>query len=261
MIGGMSPSPPTPQPLWPGQGLDEQATISWVHADAAKPCVVVLPGGGYSHLAAHEAEPVAQRFVDAGFSGCVVRYRVATNGHRHPGMLHDAQRGIRMARALGCPKVAVLGFSAGGHLASTAATLLDEPPCPEDDLAQQHSARPDAAVLCYAVLHLAGPMAHSGSRDNLLGPDADPALIDQLSTPRRVTPQTPPTFLWHTTDDPGVDARGAFDFASACKTHGVPVELHSYESGRHGLGEAPEHTEARGWVDLAAAFLHRHLNA
>jgi len=248
-------------PLWPGQDLDDQANLNWVNPDADRPCVVVLPGGGYGKLAPHEAEPVAKRFADAGFSSCVVRYRLGPNGHRHPAMLHDAQRGVRMVRAFGCPSVAILGFSAGGHLAATTATLLDEPACPDDDLAPQHTARPDAAVLCYPVLHLAGETAHRGSRANLLGRDFDPDLSEALSAPRRVTERTPPTFLWHTTDDPAVDARGSFDFASACRACGVPCELHSYEHGPHGIGEAPDHPEARGWVDLAAAFLHRHLNA
>jgi len=257
----MSDAPFETVPLWPGKGLDDQATLTWVSKQTDKPCVIVLPGGGYGMLADHEAEPVAQRFADAGFAGCVVRYRLGSKGHRHPAMLHDAQRGIRMARAAGCPKVAILGFSAGGHLASTAATLFDEPASVDDDLADSQSPRPDAAVLCYAVLHMACSKTHCGSRDHLLGPDAPQALREALSTPNRVTPQTPPTFLWHTSSDAAVDARGAFDFASACKEHGVPVELHSYEFGRHGIGEAKDHPEASGWVDLAAAFLKRHLIA
>ena len=231
-----------------------------------RPLVLVCPGGGYGHLAPHEGMPVAEAFNRHGFHAAVLDYSLAPDA-QHPQMLNDVQRAIRLIRKLASDwgvtdKIAVLGFSAGGHLASSAATLFDQYTSERDDLAGAYSARPDAAVLCYAVLELLDPaFAHGGSRKNLLGAAADDdALAEAMSTCRRVTPQTPPCFLWHTAEDPGVPVDNSLRFTAACRRHNVPVELHVYESGRHGVGLAPD-LPARGWVDLAAAFLHRHLDA
>ncbi len=229
------------------------------------PLVLVLPGGGYGALAPHEADPVAQAFRQRGFHAAVLRYRLAPR-YRHPAMLNDAQRAMRIIRSnaaawkIKSGKVAVLGFSAGGHLASTLALHHNKWTNPHDDLAATQSARPDAAVLCYAVLDFIH-YTHQGSRDALLPEPRDAVLTTLLSSSSAVTPQCPPTFLWHTSDDAGVPVQAAFAFASLCRDHKVPVELHAYESGPHGIGLAPDHPQARQWPDLAAAFLQRHLNA
>ncbi|MEM8781809.1 MAG: alpha/beta hydrolase [Planctomycetota bacterium] len=224
------------------------------------PTVLVLPGGGYASLAEHEGEPVARRFNDAGFHAAVLRYRLGPE-HRHPAMLHDAQRAMRLLRTaetFPAGKIAVLGFSAGGHLAGTLATHGDQNADPADDLSPSVSARPDAAILAYPVIDLHGEHAHAGSREHLLGPSGGPDASPPLDLHRAVTTDTPPTFLWHTADDESVPVQNSVMFADACRGHGVPHELHVFESGSHGLGLAPHHTAA-GWPDLAIAFLRRHL--
>ncbi len=256
-----------PLPLWPDPELSKVTLRLMPTKLPSATAVLVLPGGGYAHLADHEAEPVAQKFVDAGINAAVLRYRLATQGGRHPGMIHDALRAIRLLRVHGWEKVAILGFSAGGHLASTAAVHYDTFGGFEgDDLVGKHSARPDAAVLCYPVIDLAGNFAHKGSAQNLLGPDATAAQLQALSNANHVTASTPPTFLWHTNQDAGVPPENSISFALACRKHRVPVELHVYEEGGHGVGLAdgdkgkPDLPRVAGWIDLAIAFVQRHLN-
>lgn len=227
--------------------------------------VLVLPGGGYRIHAPHEAEPVAQRFVDAGMGGAVLRYRLGSSGHRHPAMIHDALRAIRLLRAGGWSRIAVLGFSAGGHLAATAAVHFDRFDCGDDDLVDDYSARPDAVILGYPVTDMLGAKAHQGSALQLLGSDSDESIRKLLSPAHHVSDRTPPAFLWHTNEDAGVPAEHSIEFALACRAHGVPVELHVYERGAHGLGLADGARghdalpEVAGWIDLAIAFARRHL--
>jgi len=153
-------------------------------------------------------------------------------------------------------RLAVMGFSAGGHLASHLATDPDHAPDPGDDLAGV-PARPDAAILCYPVIRLSGSGAHAGSRDMLLGPAPDPSLAERLCTDTRVTPRTPPCFLWHTADDPAVHLDNSLAFASACRRAGVPVELHVYPHGPHGMALAADDPRVGTWTAHAAAFLNR----
>lgn len=233
-------------------------------APAARGTVLVLPGGGYQHLADHEGETVALQLNKKGFHAAVLEYRLAP-GYKHPAMIHDAQRGVRMLKAHGkqwgvAPEsIAALGFSAGGHLASSLAVHYHKFTCDKDDLAGQFSARPSCAVLCYPVIDMSGRFGHSGSCKNLLGNDPDPQLADLLSTDQQVNENIPPTFLWHTADDPAVSVENSLAFAKACHDHKVPVELHVYESGPHGLGLATDNPPVNGWFDCAAGFLNRHL--
>ena len=227
--------------------------------------MLVLPGGGYRILAEHEGVDVARKCNEAGFHAAVLKYSLSPD-HRHPQMIHDAQRAARLLRVhaldwgLDAAKLAVLGFSAGGHLASTLTVHPETFRCDADDLAPHVSAKVDAAVLCYCVIDIVDPInAHTGSRNNLVGPDVDQATLELLSTNRHVSPHTPPTFLWHTRDDATVPVGNALRFAEACHAHGVPYELHVYESGRHGLGLATELTPVDSWFGLAMHFVRRHL--
>ena len=263
---------PQLQPLWPADehGSDaspvDRPTLTLYHpvGETLGGCVMVCPGGGYGTLADHEGEPVAQWLNRQGFHAAVLRYRHGPD-NRHPRPTLDAQRGLRLLRAnaeawgFRPDAVAVLGFSAGGHLASTLAVHYDDFHCAADDLAGHISARPDAAVLCYPVIDMAGPFTHRGSRSNFLGSDLPPDLLDLMSTERHVTAQTPPCFLWHTADDEPVPVENSLQFVAACRKQKVPVELHVYESGRHGLGLADEQPDIATWKDHAAAFLMRHL--
>jgi acetyl esterase/lipase len=225
---------------------------------------MICPGGGYVALAPHESEPVAQWINGFGFHAAVLRYRRGPH-HRHPAPIQDAQRGLRMLRShaeewgIDPQAIGVLGFSAGGHLASSLAVHHDRFHHAGDDLAGHVSARPDAAVLCYPVIDMVGVATHAGSRFNLLGEEPTPELLSLMATHNHVTDDTPPTFLWHTVEDAAVPMENSFLFASACRAAGVPVEVHVYETGKHGLGLAPDQPDVRTWTDHAAAFLQRHL--
>jgi acetyl esterase/lipase len=204
--------------------------------------VVVFPGGGYGHLAPHEGEGYARWLCGYGIAAFVVKYRLGRHGYRHPAMLRDAARAVRTVRARATEwgvdpaRVGVIGSSAGGHLASTILTHCDRGDPTSDDPVERESSRPDFGILCYAVIGLGDELAHEGSRRNLLGDDPDPALVELLSNERQVRADTPPTFLWHTADDPVVSVRNSYAFADALARSGVPHELHVYPHGRHGLG-------------------------
>lgn len=253
-----------PIPLWQGMSAEDGPTLTFYPSEESDgSAVLVCPGGAYSHLADHEGPTVARWLSERGFHAAVLRYRVSP--HKHPAMIHDVQRGLRMMRARAAEwnvrpdAVGVLGFSAGGHLAASAAVHHTRFTNAEDDLAADYSARPDAAVLCYPVIAMTGAFASLGSRENLLGEPAHPLLLDVLSHDRHVDETTPASFLWHTADDNAVAMENSLAYAAACRRHGVPVELHVYESGRHGLGLAHEMPTVATWGDLCIAFLHRHL--
>jgi acetyl esterase/lipase len=233
---------------------------------------VVCPGGGYGFLAAeHEGKDVALWLNSLGVTAAVLKYRLGPKYH-HPVMLQDAQRAIRTIRARAGEwrvepgRVAILGFSAGGHLASTAATHFDsgqpEAPDPIDRL----SCRPDLAILVYPVIALATPYGHAGSLRNLLGDKPAPELVEGLSNERQVTANTPPVFLAHTNEDKGVPAENSLLFALALRKAGVPVELHLFEKGQHGLGlgtgwasrKIPVNDAFQAWPRLCATWLQEH---
>ncbi|MET7461767.1 alpha/beta hydrolase [Nonomuraea sp. NPDC005501] len=245
--------------LWPGEPI-ERITAFPVSSARPAPAVVVLPGGGYEHLAGHEGAPVARWLNTLGVAAFVVAYRVAP--HRHPLPLLDAARAVRWVRAHAAGhgvdpgRVGVLGFSAGGHLAGLLATetgpMLAEGPHDEVDA---QDARPGLAVLCYPVVTLSGPAAHAGSAASLLGPGGTDADLDGLSIERRVGPHSPPMFLWHTADDGAVPLDNTLLLAGALARHRVPVEAHVYPHGKHGLGLAEDDPVAGDWTHRCAAFL------
>lgn len=211
--------------------------------------VLVCPGGGYQRVAAHEAAPVAHWLNTLGISAFVLRYRVAP--YAHPAPLDDARRAMQLIREragqwnIRPDRAGILGFSAGGHLAATLATFPGVP-APE---------RPDVLMLGYPVISF-GEWAHEGSMTRLLGDPTPPEdRRAGLSAERNVSPQSPPTFLWHTADDPAVNVANSLEFAAACNRAGVPFALHVFASGRHGLGLADELPDVHRWTTLCADFL------
>jgi acetyl esterase/lipase len=223
--------------------------------------VVVCPGGGYGVLAAdHEGKDVAEWLNSLGVSAFVLQYRLGPR-YGHPAPLQDAQRALRMVRTRGADwevdpgRIGILGFSAGGHLASTAATHFDDGDPDATDPIERASSRPDFAVLCYPVISMTTVAVHTGSRKNLLGEDPDPTLAWEMSTELQVTPRTPPTFLFHTDDDPAVLVENSLLFFRAMKRASVPGELHVFAHGRHGVGLAPEDPALSRWPDLCAQWM------
>jgi acetyl esterase/lipase len=223
--------------------------------------VVICPGGGYAVLAYdHEGHQVARFLNTIGVTGVVLKYRLAPR-YRHPAPLQDVQRAVRLVRSKAADygidptRVGVMGFSAGGHLASTAATHFDKGQADAADPVDRFSCRPDFAVLCYPVISMTESFGHTGSRRNLLGENADAALADLLSNEKQVTAETPPTFLFHTGDDTGVPVENSLAFYSALRKHKVPAELHAYQVGPHGVGLAPADPATFGWKDRLADWL------
>ena len=215
--------------------------------------MVVCPGGGYSHKAAHEGAPVAMMLQKAGISAYVLDYRVKPCHREAP--LADAQRAIRLLKHMGYEKVGILGFSAGGHLCCSAATLY-EPGNPESaDPVERCSSRPDVFCPCYAVVTF-GKYTHMGSRECLLGEEKDnESLIRRFSAELNITQDTPPAFIWHTAEDQAVPVQNSLQLAAALKEKNVLFEMHIYPQGRHGLGLALDHPQARRWSGEMCRFL------
>lgn len=244
---------PKTYPLWPdgapgAKGSDPKLDVPEITVylaptgKATGASVVICPGGGYQALAIdHEGKQVAEWLNGIGVAGIVLKYRLGPRYH-HPVMMQDAARAIRTVRAkadewdLDPKRVAILGFSAGGHLASTAATHFDQGDAGSGDPIQRESSRPDRAILIYPVIALATPYGHAGSKRNLLGEDAPSALVESLSNEAQVSKDTPPTFLAHTNADTAVPPENSILFALALRKAKVPLEMHIFEKGPHGLG-------------------------
>jgi acetyl esterase/lipase len=265
----VSAQPEDPIPLWSGgapgalgTAPEDIPTLTPYPAPPAKAtgaAIVICPGGGYGHLAAHEGNDYALWLNDLGVTAFVLKYRLGAQGYRHPRMLEDAARALRLVRArarrwsIDTKRVGIMGSSAGGHLAATLLTHFDAGRPDAADAIERESSRPDLGILCYPVISM-GPLGHAGSRQNLLGDNPSPALIENLSNERQVTPQTPPCFLWHTWEDQTVKVENSLEFAAALRRSGVPFDLHIYQKGRHGLGLAdkPPFANAHPWSrDLA----------
>jgi acetyl esterase/lipase len=256
------------QLLWPegaplANGVTEEdcpALTPYLVGGEGSAAVIVCPGGGYGGRAAHEGEPIARWLNGLGISAFVLRYRVAP--YRYPCALLDLQRAVRYVRyhsqSLGIDsgKIGVLGFSAGGHLTATAGTHYDNGNPQAADLIERESSRPDLLILCYPVITLKDPYTHEGSRLNLLGPEPDPSLIQLMSNEEQVTADTPPTFLWHTSDD-HVAVENSLHFAASLSRHKVPFDLHVYAKGKHGLGLAEGDEHVGTWTSTCAVWLKR----
>ena len=241
----------TPVPLWaegaPGALGTEPKDIPTLTPFLADPSIatgasiVICPGGGYGGLAGHEGQGYAKWFATNGVTAFVLKYRLGTGGYHHPAMLQDAARALRTVRAnaakwnLDPQRIGVIGSSAGGHLASTLVTHYDAGKPDAADPVERVSSRPDIGILCYAVITM-GTNTHGGSRENLLGKNPSPELVDLLSNEKQVTQDTPPCFIWHTWEDTCVKVENSLDFARALREKNVPFDLHIYQKGAHGMG-------------------------
>jgi acetyl esterase/lipase len=237
--------------LWSGdapgaQGSEDKdvptLTIYAANGKGANVGVIVCPGGGYSGLAMnHEGRQVANFLNSVGITAFVLKYRLGPKYH-HPVELGDAQRAVRLVRVraaefhVDADKVGLMGFSAGGHLASSAGTHFDAGKADAPDAIDRMSSRPDFLVLGYPVVSFTTPYTHKGSLKNLLGDNPDPELVKSLSSELQVTAQTPPTFLFTTSGDTAVPAENSVMFYLALHKAGVPAELHVFEKGPHGVG-------------------------
>jgi len=238
-------------PLWPdgapgalGKADKDLPTLTPFLPDPARAtgaAIVICPGGGYAHLAPHEGADYARFLNEYGIAGFVLKYRLGSDGYHHPAMLQDAARALRTVRAragewkLDPKRIGIMGSSAGGHLASTLLTHFDSGKPDAVDPIERQSSRPDLGILCYAVISM-DEFGHAGSRKNLLGPNASPELVRELSNELHVTKDTPPCFIWHTYEDGGVSVENSLEFAEALRRAGVPFDLHIYQKGPHGLG-------------------------
>ena len=227
--------------------------------------VVIFPGGGYQHLSMEkEGSDVANWLAGTGVTAFVVRYRLGPTYH-HPVELGDAQRAIRIVRSRATEwgvdprRLGIIGFSAGGHLASTAGTHYDAGNATSGDPIERVSSRPDFMLLLYPVITFRDTMLmHRGSRDNLIGKAPDASLVQLLSNEMQVTRETPPTFLVHSTDDKTVPVENSIMFYEALKAKGVPAEMHIFEYGGHGFGLAPKDPTLGAWTALCEAWIRRH---
>jgi len=254
-IPAMPQTHAAPLPLWPDAAPGALGTAESDRPEltaflppagtANGASMLILPGGGYAHLSVHEGAGYAAWLNPLGVTCYVLKYRLGSNGYRHPAMLQDAARALRTVRAcarrdgLDPARVGIIGSSAGGHLASTLLTHFEAGQPDATDPIERESSRPDLGILCYPVISL-GEFAHGGSRKNLLGETPSAELLHLLSNETQVTAVTPPCFLWHTVEDKVVPVENSLLFASALRRAGVPFALHIYEKGGHGLG-LPEH--------------------
>ncbi len=210
-------------------------------AKATGAAIVVCPGGGYGGLADHEGSVYAKWLNANGVAAFVLKYRLGSAGYRHPVMLQDAARALRIARSraeewrIDPKRIGIIGSSAGGHLASTLMTHWDEGRADSTDPIERVSSRPDLGILCYPVISM-GANTHAGSKKNLLGENPSPELVTLLSSELQVKSNTPPAFVWHTFEDKGVKIENAISFAQALNKVSVPFELHTYQKGPHGIG-------------------------
>jgi acetyl esterase/lipase len=248
------PAPPQTFPLYPGKAplavgdtaTDKPTLTAYRPEKPNGTAVVVCPGGGYGGLAMdHEGKQVAEFLTKHGVTAFVLKYRTANKERPGPLMeapLLDAQRAIRTVRAkakdydIDPKRVGIWGFSAGGHLASTATTHFDYGRLKDGDAIDKVGCRPDFSILAYPVITMEEGVTHGGTRNNLLGPKPDAKLVELYSNEKQVTKDTPPVFIFQTSADTAVLPENAVRFYLACKAAKVPVEMHIYEKGRHGVG-------------------------
>lgn len=228
-----------------GTAADDIPVVAWWPAPrktAPAPAIVICPGGGYGRLADHEGSDYARWLTAQGISAFVLRYRLGSHGYRHPVMLGDVSRALRLVRhgherfRVDPRRVGVMGSSAGGHLALTACIHGGPGHASAADAVDRESARPALGILCYPVVSMLPEKTHAGSRTNLLGPEPDEALARQLSGELAAHEEVPPLFIWHTWEDAAVKLEPVLELGLKLRSLSRPFELHVYETGPHGLG-------------------------
>jgi len=267
-----TPPPASPQEilLWEngapgalGQADTDKPTITVYRAPrgSSGTAIIVAPGGGYGALAIeHEGRQWAYWYNAMGITAFVLKYRLGPRYH-HPIELGDAQRAIRTVRARAAEfsivpdRIGMMGFSAGGHLTSTAGTHFDSGKADSSDPIDRVGSRPDFLILGYPVISFDPAVTHAGSLRNLLGENPDPKLVENLSNDLQVTAQTPPTFIFHTTNDAGVPVENSVRFYLALRKVKVPVEMHLFENGPHGVGMALNDPSLSAWPNLLMNWL------
>ncbi|MGI9552219.1 MAG: alpha/beta hydrolase [Aurantibacter sp.] len=227
--------------------------------------MLIFPGGGYQILAYDwEGTDIAKFLNGKGIAGIVVKYRLPSDvsqKEKHLVPLIDAQRSVRMVRSMAedfnidVNKIGVIGFSAGGHLASTLGTHFNEKVYEPIDEMDRQSARPDFMALAYPVISFEQMITHKGSKRNLSGEKSEPTITQYFSNEEQVTEDTPPTFLMHAADDAGVPVENSLAFFKACRDKGVPATMHIYPSGGHGFSLARENKHLRGWTERMFEWL------
>jgi acetyl esterase/lipase len=228
--------------------------------------IIICPGGAYAGIAIDkEGYPVAEWLNSIGVTAAILKYRMPLPQVTHDGRplpLLDLQRAVRLVRSragewhIDPARVGVMGFSAGGHLASTAATHFDPPDPHAADPIDRLSDRPDFIILGYPVMTLRDPNGHVSSRRNLLGEHPDAKMIEEYSNESHVTASTPPAFVIHAKDDP-IKCDNSILFRDAMEKNGVPCELHLFERGGHGFGLATTKPEASVWPKLCQQWMSK----
>ncbi|MBT1703983.1 alpha/beta hydrolase [Fulvivirgaceae bacterium PWU20] len=236
-------------------------------ATARDVTILICPGGAYTALAdQHEGIDVAKYYNSFGFHAFVLRYRLNVSdqsGARFPDQYNDVTTAIRIIKSraqqwnINPEKVGILGFSAGGHLASMATTMHLKENKDAKDILEQFNSRPAFSILVYPVITLSDPFAHQYSREMLLGKNPEPLMIDSLSTQNRVDKQTPPVFLIHSRDDKAVPLDNSLLFHEALRKFDIPAELHIYNHGGHGYGMAPKDEMLNTWPLLTVKWLEQ----
>ncbi len=248
--------------------LGQVESIEWCKK---RPAILILPGGGYEYTSEREAEPIAMRYLAEGYNAFILYY---TCNERYPAAFMNAAYAMYKLRlradefGIDRNKIAVWGASSGGHLAGCVATMWNDDNMLETLGAAPEDIRPNAAILCYPVISgITNP--HKGSFEVLLGKDASHGELSRLSLENRVSPKTPPIFLWCTANDDSVPAQNSLVMAKACVSNKVPVELHMFDDGPHGLSTCDKVTgwndyfyrpDCKQWIELSIKFLEKYMN-
>jgi acetyl esterase/lipase len=270
-LTGFAQQTPPVELVWPngapgavGTLPEDKPTLTIYLPEASKAVgtgIVVCPGGGYVHLAIDkEGTKVADWLNTLGVAAFVLKYRLGPR-YYYPSQFEDVERAFRIVRSrakefgIAPDRIGIMGFSAGGHLASTLGTHFEVGDPNAADPPARLSSRPDFMILCYPVITMLHAYAHEGSRHFLLGDDPDPSLVWKLSNELQVTPRTPPTFLFLTDEDKTVPPENSVHFYLALRKAGVPAEIHIFQHGPHGVGLAQSDPELSIWPTLLEHWL------